>query len=153
MHQTDSRPEGKFEAIRQMSARRGMPFEWAFLMDALQAERDQGITIDTAQIRFKTDARDYLLIDAPGHKEFLKNMVTGAASADAAILVVDAHDGIQEQTRRHAYLLHILGIRRRVVVGNKMDLVGYEQTRFAASRRDLLAHLTPTALHTAHITT
>jgi bifunctional enzyme CysN/CysC len=141
MHETDSLPEGKFEAIRQMSARRGMPFEWAFLMDALQAERDQGITIDTAQIRFKTDARDYLLIDAPGHKEFLKNMVTGAASADAAILVVDAHDGIQEQTRRHAYLLHVLGITRVVALVNKMDLVGYRQTRFTEVRRDLLAYL------------
>jgi bifunctional enzyme CysN/CysC len=68
IHETNSLPEGKLEAIRQMSARRGMPFEWAFLMDALQAERDQGITIDTTQIRFKTAARDYLLIDARGHK-------------------------------------------------------------------------------------
>jgi bifunctional enzyme CysN/CysC len=141
IHATDSLPEGKLDAIRQMSARRGMPFEWAFLMDALQAERDQGITIDTTQIRFKTTLRDYLLIDAPGHKEFLKNMVTGAASADAAILVVDAHEGIQEQTRRHAYLLHILGIRKIVALVNKMDLVGYREARFAAVRRDLLAYL------------
>jgi len=141
IHETNSLPEGKLEAIRQMSARRGMPFEWAFLMDALQAERDQGITIDTTQIRFKTAARDYLLIDAPGHKEFLKNMVTGAASADAAILVVDAHEGIQEQTRRHAYLLHLLGIRKIVALVNKMDLVGYQEARFAAVRRDLLAYL------------
>ena len=141
IHETGSLPEGKLAAIQQMSARRGMPFEWAFLMDALQAERDQGITIDTAQIRFRTASRDYLLIDAPGHKEFLKNMVTGAASADAAILVVDAHDGIQEQTRRHAYLLHILGIRKLVALVNKMDLVGYQQTRFTTVRRDLLAYL------------
>ena len=146
MHETGSLPEGKFEAIRQMSARRGMPFEWAFLMDALQAERDQGITIDTTQIRFKTDARDYVLIDAPGHKEFLKNMVTGAANADAAILVVDAHDGIQEQTRRHAYILHLLGIRKTVALVNKMDLVGYRQARFIEVRRDLLAYLTALGL-------
>jgi bifunctional enzyme CysN/CysC len=146
MHETGSLPEGKFEAIQQMSARRGMPFEWAFLMDALQAERDQGITIDTAQIRFMTDARDYVLIDAPGHKEFLKNMVTGAANADAAILVVDAHDGIQEQTRRHAYLLHLLGIRKTVALVNKMDLVGYRQARFIEVRRDLLAYLTALGL-------
>ena len=66
-----------------MCEKRGMPFEWAFLIDALQAERDQGITIDTSQIRFKTAARDYVMIDAPGHSEFLKNMVTGAAGADA----------------------------------------------------------------------
>src|SRR5713101_6877780 len=146
MHETGSLPEGKFEAIRQMSARRGMPFEWAFLMDALQAERDQGITIDTTQIRFKTNARDYVLIDAPGHKEFLKNMVTGAASADAAILVVDAHDGIQEQTRRHAYLLHILGISKVVALVNKMDLVGYRQAYFTEVRRDLLSYLTALGL-------
>src|SRR5476649_406175 len=95
IHATGALPDAKFAAIQEMSARRGMPFEWAFLMDALQAERDQGITIDTSQIHFKTAARDYVLIDAPGHKEFLKNMVTGAASADAAILVVDGHDGVQ----------------------------------------------------------
>src|SRR5882724_4450536 len=93
IHDTGALPEGKLEAIRAMSERRGMPFEWAFLMDALQAERDQGITIDTTQIRFRTAARDYVLIDAPGHKEFLKNMVTGAASADAAVVVVDAQEG------------------------------------------------------------
>ena len=80
-HDTGSLPEGKLEAIKAICERRGMPFEWAFLMDALQAERDQGITIDTAQIRFRTKARDYVIIDAPGHREFLKNMVTGAAAA------------------------------------------------------------------------
>ena len=76
-HDTGSLPEGKLEAIQATCERRGMPFEWAFLMDALQAERDQGVTIDTAQIQFRTAARDYVIIDAPGHKEFLKNMVTG----------------------------------------------------------------------------
>ena len=76
-----------------MSERRGMPFEWAFLMDAIQAERDQGITIDTTQIWFQTAKRPYVIIDAPGHKEFLKNMVTGAASAEAALLLIDAARG------------------------------------------------------------
>ncbi|MDX1581150.1 MAG: GTP-binding protein, partial [Alphaproteobacteria bacterium] len=97
-HDTGSLPDGKFEQIKAMCDRRGMPFEWAFLMDALQAERDQGITIDTSQIWFKTKQRDYVLIDAPGHKEFLKNMVTGAASSDAAVLVIDADEGVQEQS-------------------------------------------------------
>ena len=110
LHDTGSLPEGKLEAIKAMSERRGMPFEWAFLMDAIQAERDQGITIDTTQICFQTAKRPYVIIDAPGHKEFLKNMVTGAASAEAALLLIDAHEGVQEQSRRHGYLLHLLGV-------------------------------------------
>ncbi len=92
-----------------MSARRGMPFEWSFLLDSLQAERDQGITIDTSQIRFRTPSRDIILIDAPGHAEFLRNMITGAAQADAALLLIDAAEGVRDQTRRHGYLLHLLG--------------------------------------------
>ena len=102
-HDTGSLPDGKTEAIQAMCERRGMPFEWAFLMDALKAERDQGVTIDVSHIHFKTEQREFVLIDAPGHREFLKNMVTGAAQADAAVLVVDAQEGVQEQTRRHAY--------------------------------------------------
>ena len=94
LHETDALPEGKVKAVQAMSEKRGMPFEWAFVIDAMQAERDQGITIDTTQIRFASEKRNYILIDAPGHKEFLKNMVSGAASADAVVLVVDAHDGV-----------------------------------------------------------
>jgi bifunctional enzyme CysN/CysC len=124
-----------------MSEKRGMPFEWAFVIDSMQAERDQGITIDTTQIRFQSAIRQYLLIDAPGHKQFLKNMVSGAASADAVILVVDAHEGVQEQTRRHAYLLKLLGIRRIVVALNKMDLAGYAEARFAQVRDEVAAYL------------
>jgi bifunctional enzyme CysN/CysC len=127
---TGSMPHGKVEAIRAMCERRGMAFEWAFLMDALQAERDQGVTIDTAQIWFRTPTRDTVIIDAPGHREFLKNMVTGAAAADAALLVVDVVEGLREQSRRHGYLLHLLGIRQVMVAINKMDLVGYDGRRF-----------------------
>lgn len=130
IHDTDSLPEGRFEAIKAMSERRGMPFEWAFLMDAIQAERDQGITIDTTQIRFRTRKRPYVIIDAPGHKEFLKNMVTGAANSEAALLLIDAHEGVQEQSRRHGYLLHLLGVNQVAVVVNKMDLVDYSAERF-----------------------
>ena len=107
-----------------------MPFEWANLMDALQSERDQNITIDTAQIWFQTRKRQYVIIDAPGHKEFLKNMVTGAANAEAALLLIDAHEGVQENSRRHGYLLNLLGIRQIAVLVNKMDLEDYSEARF-----------------------
>jgi phosphoadenylyl-sulfate reductase (thioredoxin) len=139
--ETGSLPDGKLEQLKAVSKRRGMPFEWSFLLDALQTERDQGITIDTSQIRFRTPSRDFVLIDAPGHAEFLRNMITGAAQADAALLIVDAAEGVREQTRRHGYLLHLLGIRQVAVVVNKMDRVGYDAARFAAIRADMLAHL------------
>src|SRR5712675_605672 len=113
LHETDGLPDGKLDALKAVSARRGMPFEWSFLLDALQTERDQGITIDTSQIRLRTAARDIVLIDAPGHAEFLRNMITGAAHADAAVLMVDATEGVRDQTRRHGYLLHLLGVRQR----------------------------------------
>ena len=129
-YDTDSLPDGKYEQIRDTCQRRGVPFEWAFLMDALQAEREQNITIDTSQIWFRTDRRPYTIIDAPGHKEFLKNMITGAASADAALLVIAADEGVQEQSRRHGHMLSMLGIDQVAVVVNKMDLVDYDQPTF-----------------------
>ena len=140
-YETGSLEDGKYEAIRASSEKRGMPFEWSFLLDALQAERDQGITIDTTQIWFKTAARDYVIIDAPGHKEFLKNMISGAASADAAILLIDAKEGVQEQSKRHGYLLHLLGIRQIAVAVNKMDLVDYSQERFEEIKAEYTAYL------------
>jgi bifunctional enzyme CysN/CysC len=129
-HDTGSLPEGKLEQLQQVAARRGVPFEWANLMDALQSERDQNITIDTAQIWFHTQKRQYVIIDAPGHKEFLKNMITGAANAEAALLLIDAHEGVQENSRRHGYLLNLLGIRQIAVLVNKMDLEDYSESRF-----------------------
>src|SRR5258708_34768226 len=129
-HDTGSLPEGKLEQLQKIAERRGVPFEWANLMDALQSERDQNITIDTAQIWFQTQKRQYVIIDAPGHKEFLKNMITGAASAEAELLLIDANEGIQEQSRRHGYLLNLLGIRQIAVLVNKMDLQEYSQERF-----------------------
>jgi len=141
LHETGTLPEGKVESLREVCDKRGMPFEWAFVMDALQAERDQGITIDTAQILFKSERRPYVIIDAPGHKEFLKNMVTGAASADAALLVIDAIEGVQEQSRRHGYLLHLLGLRQLAVVINKMDAVGFSEQRFEEVSAEIRAYL------------
>lgn len=129
-HDTGSLPEGKLEQLQKVAERRGVPFEWANLMDALQSERDQNITIDTAQIWFHTKKRQYVIIDAPGHKEFLKNMITGAANAEAALLLIDAHEGVQENSRRHGYLLNLLGIRQIAVLVNKMDLEAYSEARF-----------------------
>lgn len=141
LHETGSLPADKLKTLKQIAARRGMEFEWSFLLDALQTERDQGITIDTSQIRFRTTTRDVILIDAPGHAEFLRNMITGAAQADAAILIVDAVEGIRDQTRRHAYLLHLLGIRQVAVVVNKMDCLDFDASRFAAIRDNIVAYL------------
>src|SRR6266498_4501013 len=129
-HDTGSLPEGKLEQLQKIAERRGVPFEWANLMDALQSERDQNITIDTAQIWFQTQKRQYVIIDAPGHKEFLKNMITGAANAEAALLLIDAHEGVQENSRRHGYLLNLLGIRQIAVLVNKMDVENYGEGRF-----------------------
>lgn len=138
---TGSLPDGKLEQLQKIAERRGVPFEWANLMDGLQAERDQNITIDTAQIWFSTKKRQYVIIDAPGHKEFLKNMVTGAANAEAALLLIDANEGIQENSRRHGYLLNLLGIRQIAVLVNKMDLVDYSQERFDQIEKEYRAFL------------
>ncbi|SEH34464.1 adenylyl-sulfate kinase [Magnetospirillum fulvum] len=151
LHETGALPDGKVETLREVCDRRGMPFEWAFVMDALQAERDQGITIDTARIRFRTQARPYVIIDAPGHKEFLKNMITGAASAEAALLVIDAAEGVREQSRRHGYLLHLLGLRQVAVAVNKMDLVGFDQSRFDEVKAEIVAYLGSIGLSPTHV--
>ncbi len=141
LHDTDALPEGKEASIRAACKRRGMPFEFGFLLDALQAERDQGITIDTTQIWFRTAARTVVIIDAPGHRDFVRNMLTGAAQADAAILVVDAEEGVREQTRRHGALLALIGVRQVVVAVNKMDRTGYDRAAFARLAEDLRAYL------------
>ena len=124
---TDSLPQGKLEQIKEMCRRNSKPFEYAFLLDALKDERSQGITIDTARSFFKTEKRRYIIIDAPGHIEFLKNMITGASRAEAALLVIDAKEGVRENSRRHGYMLSMLGISQVVVIVNKMDLVSYEE--------------------------
>ena len=113
---TGSLPEGKLEAVRANCERNAKPFEYAFLLDALKDEQAQGITIDSARVFFKTARRDYIIIDAPGHIEFLKNMVTGAARAEAALLVIDAKEGVQENSRRHGYMMSMLGLRQIAVL-------------------------------------
>ena len=136
LHDTGSLPEGKIEEIKKACAAEGMEFEFAFLLDALLEEQKQNVTIDTTEIPFRTARRRYAIIDAPGHNEFLKNMITGASRADAAILVIGADEGVREQSCRHAYLLSMLGIKQVVVVVNKMDLADYSETRFREIEQD-----------------
>lgn len=138
---TGSLPEGKLEDVKALCARNAKPFEYAFLLDALKDERNQGITIDSARCFFKTALRDYIVIDAPGHIEFLKNMVTGAARAEAALLVICASEGIRENSKRHGYLVSMLGIRQVVVLVNKMDLVGYDRATYDTLVADYTAFL------------
>ena len=123
---TNSLPEGKLEAVKENCRRNSKPFEYAFLLDAFKDEQAQGITIDVARCFFNTKKRNYLIIDAPGHIEFLKNMITGASWAEAALMVIDAFEGVQENSRRHGYMLSFLGIRQIYVLVNKMDLVNYD---------------------------
>src|SRR5437016_3174969 len=136
LQDTDSLPEGKVEMVKKACAAEGMEFEFAFLLDALLEEQKQNVTIDTTEIPFRTPRREYAIIDAPGHKEFLKNMITGASRADAAVLVIGANEGVREQSRRHAYLLSMLGIKHLIVVVNKMDLVDYSEERFREIEQD-----------------
>lgn len=138
---TGSLPDGKMEELKRTCDELGKDIEFGFIMDHLQEEREQGITIDTAQIFFKTKKRQYVIIDAPGHKEFTKNMITGASQAEAALLIVDADEGVKEQTKRHAYILSMLGLKQVIVVMNKMDLVGYKEERFNEVRKELIAFL------------
>ena len=141
LHETGSLPDGKVEAVAEMCRKRGMPFEWAFVTDALKAERDQGITIDVSHIRFRTALRPYVLVDAPGHREFLRNMISGSAASDGALLVIDAAEGVRDQSRRHAFLLHLLGMSQVVVVVNKMDLAEDPEARFAEIEREFRRYL------------
>jgi bifunctional enzyme CysN/CysC len=141
LYDTDSLPDEKIEEVRRTCEELGREMEFGFVMDHLEEERSQGITIDTAQTFFKSGRRHYVIIDAPGHKEFIKNMITGASQAEAAIVIVDANEGVKEQTKRHAYLLGMLGLSQVIVVINKMDLVGFSAVRFDELRNEMMQFL------------
>lgn len=151
LHDTKSLQDGKLEELKSICEKRNVPFEWSFVLDAFQAERDQAVTIDTTQIFFSTAARNYVIIDAPGHREFLKNMISGAAQASAAVLVVDAMEGVREQTKRHAYMLHLLGMKQVCVVINKMDKADYDARVFEKASRESVEYLKSLGLRPAHI--
>lgn len=141
LYDTGSVPPDRMELIQHASEAQGLDTEFAFLMDHFREEREHGMTIDTAQVFFHAAERDYVVIDAPGHREFLKNMLTGASQAQAAVLIVDVAQGLGEQTRRHAFLVNFLGIRHVVAVFNKMDLAGFAPERFEAVRGEAEAFL------------
>jgi bifunctional enzyme CysN/CysC len=134
-------PDSKVVEMREASERRSGTVELAFLLDAFQIERDQAVTVDTTRVWFRTGVRLYSVADAPGHFEFLRHVVTGAVDAQLAVLVIDAREGVSEQTERHAALLGFLGVRDAIVAVNKMDLVVFDERRFhkiARSAEDML---------------
>ncbi len=141
LYDTGSLPPDKIEEIEAASREQGREVEFAYVMDHLEEERSRNITIDTAQTFFKTPRREYVIIDAPGHKEFLKNMITGASQAEAAVLIVDAEEGVREQTQRHAFIISLLGLEQLIVVVNKLDLLDYSEEKFKEIDRELAKFL------------
>lgn len=150
LYDTNSLPEDKIKEIKETCKALGKEMEFAYITDALEEERKNNITIDTTQIFFKSK-RDYMIVDTPGHKEFLKNMVTGASYADLGVLIVDAEEGIGEQTKRHAYILKILGIEKIIVVVNKMDKVNYSKKRFLEIKEILERYLNSVGLIATYV--
>ncbi len=148
---TGSLPEGKLEKVQAICRQQGKEFEYAFLFDAFLEEQEQGITIDTARTFFNWKDRQYIIIDAPGHKEFLKNMISGAARAEAALLLIDALEGVKEQSKKHGYLLSLLGVRQFAVVVNKMDLVGYREDVFAGIEKEYREYLSQFKVSPQHV--
>lgn len=133
LHDTGNVAADQLASIRATSQKRGLAaIDWSLLTDGLIAEREQGITIDVAYRYFATARRKFIIGDAPGHEQYTRNMVTAASGADLAILLVDARKGVVTQTRRHAYLAHLLGIRELVLAVNKMDLVDWQPTVYQA---------------------
>ncbi|MBC7284495.1 sulfate adenylyltransferase subunit CysN [Hoeflea sp.] len=120
------------EADSRRVGTQGQEIDFALLVDGLAAEREQGITIDVAYRFFSTEKRKFIVADTPGHEQYTRNMVTGASTADLAVILIDARKGVLPQTRRHSYLCHLIGIRHIVLAVNKMDLIGYDRARFDA---------------------
>ena len=127
-------------------------FEYAWVMDTLKDERERGITIDVAHQRFDTNKYYYTIVDCPGHRDFVKNMITGTSQADAAVLVVDAKDGIMAQTKEHVFLSRTLGVTQLIIAVNKMDRVNYDQKRYEELKKEILALLKTVGYKDEHVT-
>jgi sulfate adenylyltransferase subunit 1 len=140
LHDSRQVLEDQLAAVEKASTKRGMAeVDLSLLTDGLEAEREQGITIDVAYRYFSTAKRKFIIADTPGHEQYTRNMATGASTAHAAIILSDATKGLLEQSRRHLYIAHLLGIRHLIVAVNKMDLVGYDRTVFEQIRADFSA--------------
>ena len=136
LYDTKSITKDKLEAVEASSKRKGLDFvDLSLLTDGLIAEREQGITIDVAHIYFSTEKRKYIVADTPGHVEYTRNMITGASNAEASIVLVDARNGVSEQTRRHLFISSLLEIETVFVAVNKMDLVNFDETRFESIKK------------------
>jgi small GTP-binding protein len=151
LYDTGCLPSDKYAEIQRSSEMLGRIVEFAFVMDCLEEERSRGITIDTTQTFFKTPKRRYVIIDAPGHKEFLKNMITGTSQAEAALLIIDSFEGIRDQTRRHAYLLGMLGLKQICVLLNKIDLVHYSKDKFLELKTEIIHFLNQLNVHPSFV--
>lgn len=127
----------RVEKVKNICEQNGKKFEFAFLLDAFEEEQKEGITIDKTEIPWVHEGKEFLIIDTPGHKEFLKNMISGASTAETALIMLDAHEGIKEQFKRHSYIVSMLGIQNVIVVINKMDLVNWSENHFARLRADV----------------
>ena len=140
LHDTRAIFEDQLAAVARASSKRGQEdIDLSLLTDGLEAEREQGITIDVAYRYFATPRRKFIIADTPGHEQYTRNMVTGASTADAAVILIDARKGVLTQTRRHATIAHLLGVRHVIVAVNKMDLVDYDEAVFERIRKEFLA--------------
>ncbi len=139
LYETGAIPEQTMKKLKEEAEKMGKAtFEFAFIMDTIKEERERGVTIDVSHKEFRTSKYYYTIIDAPGHRDFIKNMITGASQADAAVLVVSGKDGVESQTKEHAFLAKVLGLNQLIVWVNKMDAVNYDQKKFEEVKVEIL---------------
>src|SRR5688572_15340435 len=154
LHDTKMIYEDQLAAVKRDSEKVGTTgageIDLALLTDGLKAEREQGITIDVAYRYFSTDRRKFIIADTPGHEQYTRNMATGASTCQLAIILIDARHGVQSQTRRHSFIVSLLGIKHVVVAINKMDLVGYAQQRFEQIRDDYTGFVAKLGIRDVH---
>jgi elongation factor 1-alpha len=152
LYETGAISEQDIRKLKEEATKYNKPtFEFAFVMDQLKEERERGITIDIAHKEFQTPKYYFTIIDAPGHRDFVKNMITGASQADAAVLVLSCADGVQAQTREHAYLAKVLGINQLVVGINKMDAVNYDRIKYEEVKASIMNLLKTVGYDTSKI--